>query len=118
MVIDFKGVGPQHTSTEFLRLFRSYANQFNLNYPEFMSSCFVINAPYFVVGLWSVIKHWLDPRTAAKVGCPTLTRAPNHLPPPADYRPPPPSPPRSTSSAVSRPTTRSSSGAASSSMSP
>mgnify|MGYP006077053843 CR=1 FL=1 len=33
-----------------------------------MSSCFVINAPYFVVGLWSVVKHWLDPRTAAKVG--------------------------------------------------
>ena len=96
VVIDFKGVGTQHTSAEFLRLFRAYANQvhpkpkpnpskvhpnpdsdpnplpnpnqFNLNYPEFMSSCFVINAPYFVVGLWSVVKHWLDPRTAAKVG--------------------------------------------------
>ena len=102
MVIDFKGVGTQHTSIEFLRFFRAYNNQahltiltltltppaplpglhpnpnptptpgpdptqFNLNYPEFMSNCYVINAPYFVVGLWSVVKHWLDPRTVAKV---------------------------------------------------
>lgn len=97
MVIDFKGVGSQHASSDFLRLFRAYANKFTTNYPEFMCTCFVINAPMvrarsgfesrdrlqqvqvqqclsairvaaqFVVGLWSVVKHWLDPRVAAKV---------------------------------------------------
>lgn len=82
VVIDFKGVGTQHTSSDFLRLFRSYANQFNLNYPEFMSRCFVINAPYFVVGLWAVVKHWLDPRTAAKVGLPPQTHPPHPPQPP------------------------------------
>jgi len=33
VVIDFKGVGTQHTSTEFLRLFRAYANQVDLKNP-------------------------------------------------------------------------------------
>ena len=33
VVIDFKGVGTQHTSADFLRLFRAYANQVDLKNP-------------------------------------------------------------------------------------
>ena len=33
MVIDFKGVGTQHTSIEFLRFFRAYNNQADLTIP-------------------------------------------------------------------------------------
>lgn len=67
VVVDFKGLGMQHASGEFLRLFKAYANRFSTGYPEFMNKCYVINAPGFVTGLWQVVRNWLAPEIVAKV---------------------------------------------------
>jgi hypothetical protein len=37
------------------------------NYPESLGKFYIINAPYLFSGVWSVIKPWLDPATAAKI---------------------------------------------------
>ena len=35
-------------------------------YPEFLGNLFLINAPFIFRGMWSVIKGWIDPKTASK----------------------------------------------------
>ena len=35
-------------------------------YPETLSEHFIINSPYIFSAIWSLIKGWLDPVTAAK----------------------------------------------------
>lgn len=37
------------------------------NYPENMGATFVVNAPFSFTGAWSVVKHFLDERTRAKI---------------------------------------------------
>lgn len=36
-------------------------------YPEVMGKFFIINAPWGFSTVWSVVKGWLDPVTAAKI---------------------------------------------------
>jgi hypothetical protein len=36
-------------------------------FPETMSKMFIINGPRFFGASWSLIKGWLDPRTAGKI---------------------------------------------------
>lgn len=38
------------------------------NYPDTLSSSLIINSPFFFYACWAVIRPWLDPVTAAKVG--------------------------------------------------
>ena len=35
-------------------------------YPEYLGNLFIINAPFVFRGMWSVIKGWVDPKTAKK----------------------------------------------------
>jgi hypothetical protein len=37
------------------------------NYPETLSSGYIINAPFLFAACWAIIKPWLDPVTAAKI---------------------------------------------------
>jgi len=39
----------------------------DFNYPETLSICLIINAPFIFYACWAVIRPWLDPVTAAKV---------------------------------------------------
>ncbi|EGC28251.1 hypothetical protein DICPUDRAFT_44467 [Dictyostelium purpureum] len=36
-------------------------------YPESLQKCLILNAPWIFMGIWHIIKHWLDPNTASKV---------------------------------------------------
>jgi len=36
-------------------------------YPESLHRCLILNAPWIFMGIWHIIKHWLDPATASKV---------------------------------------------------
>ena len=38
-----------------------------LCFPETMNKMFIINGPRFFSATWSLIKSWLDPRTADKI---------------------------------------------------
>ncbi|GAM21152.1 hypothetical protein SAMD00019534_043270, partial [Acytostelium subglobosum LB1] len=40
---------------------------FQKYYPESLSKCFILNAPWMFMGIWSIIKHWLDPYTVSKI---------------------------------------------------
>ena len=37
------------------------------NYPEYLGTCLVVNAPWIFNACWALIKKWLDPHTAQKV---------------------------------------------------
>eukprot|EP01132_Coremiostelium_polycephalum_P001183 gene1183-1495_t len=40
---------------------------FQKYYPESLARCLILNAPWIFMGIWHIIKHWLDPYTASKV---------------------------------------------------
>jgi len=40
---------------------------FQKYYPESLSKCFILNAPWMFMGIWSIIKHWMDPYTVSKI---------------------------------------------------
>jgi CRAL/TRIO domain len=39
----------------------------SLCFPETMSKMLIVNAPTFFAATWTIIKGWLDPRTASKI---------------------------------------------------
>mmetsp|Transcript_12725 Transcript_12725/g.16724 ORF Transcript_12725/g.16724 Transcript_12725/m.16724 type:complete len:401 (+) Transcript_12725:139-1341(+) len=36
-------------------------------YPELMGKTYIVNAPFFFVGVWRIIRSWIDQRTASKI---------------------------------------------------
>eukprot|EP01133_Synstelium_polycarpum_P012400 gene12400-14552_t len=36
-------------------------------YPESLARCLILNAPWVFMGIWHIIKHWLDPYTVSKI---------------------------------------------------
>ena len=65
-ILDLKGVG----IGQFISV-KSYVNEASAigqnYYPETMGKFYIINAPWGFSTVWSVIKGWLDPVTAAKI---------------------------------------------------
>eukprot|EP00899_Mesostigma_viride_P008693 jgi/Mesvir1/17825/Mv12919-RA.1 len=52
------------TSKDFLRTIMQVDAD---NYPEHLFRLFIINAPFTFKGVWSIIRPWLDERTATKI---------------------------------------------------
>ena len=49
-----------------MTLFRDALDIDQNAYPEYLGNLFIINAPFVFRGMWSVIKGWIDPKTAKK----------------------------------------------------
>ena len=49
------------------------------NYPETLSTSFIINAPFMFYACWAVIRPWLDPVTAAKVSFINADKLPQYI---------------------------------------
>lgn len=67
VVFDCTGMGLHQFHMPALNILRSVSELDQKHYPERMSKIFLVNAPYLFWKAWSIIKAWLDPRTAAKV---------------------------------------------------
>ncbi|KAF2075830.1 hypothetical protein CYY_002864 [Polysphondylium violaceum] len=50
-------------------------------YPESLHRCLILNAPWIFMGIWHIIKHWLDPNTASKVTFVKTKQLLDYIPP-------------------------------------
>ncbi|MEW5299737.1 MAG: hypothetical protein WDW36_002722 [Sanguina aurantia] len=66
-ILDVKGVGMSHLSSEVKRLLGIITKIDSNNYPETMGHMCIINAPGIFRLMWSIIKGTLDPRTQSKI---------------------------------------------------
>ncbi|MEW5311415.1 MAG: hypothetical protein WDW38_003132 [Sanguina aurantia] len=66
-ILDVKGVGMSHLSSEVKRLLGIITKIDSNNYPETMGHMCIINAPGIFRLMWSIIKGMLDPRTQSKI---------------------------------------------------
>jgi len=55
------------THLKFLPYFKFFADDLQLNCPEMLSDCYVVNTPWFFNMAFGIIKPWLDKRTLDKL---------------------------------------------------
>jgi hypothetical protein len=67
VILDFAGLNSTHCSKSMLDHVKGLVAIDNCCYPEILGKMLVINAPWLTVGLWNLIKGWLDPCTQAKI---------------------------------------------------
>jgi hypothetical protein len=67
LVLDASGVGMSSWSTKVKRWMVACQDIGNVAYANMLKAIFVVNVPYLVKGVWSMIKPFLDPFVAAKV---------------------------------------------------
>jgi len=67
VVLDFSGLNSTHANKSMLDHVRGLVAIDNLCYPEMLGKMFVINTPWLAMGLWNLVKGWLDPRTQEKI---------------------------------------------------
>ncbi|EFA82279.1 cellular retinaldehyde-binding/triple function domain-containing protein [Heterostelium album PN500] len=48
-------------------LVKFMVDMFQKYYPESLARCLILNAPWVFMGVWNIIKHWLDPYTVSKI---------------------------------------------------
>jgi len=65
VVMDCKGVTT--TLLRYLPYFKYEVDWPQMNCPELLGDCVVINTPWFFNVLWNIVKPWLDARTLSKV---------------------------------------------------
>lgn len=66
-ILDLQSLSTSQLTKKALAIIKEQAAVDSLCFPETMSKMFIINAPLFFAATWSLIKGWLDPRTASKV---------------------------------------------------
>ena len=66
-IIDLKGAGMKMFSSKMREIINLASKIGQDYYPEILGSMFIINAPMFFSGIWSVIKVFLDEKTVKKI---------------------------------------------------
>lgn len=66
-IIDLKGAGMKMFSSKMREIINLASKIGQDYYPEILGSMFIINAPMFFSGVWSVIKVFLDEKTVKKI---------------------------------------------------
>lgn len=67
VVMDLEGLSRATCNSRVLSIVQHQSKVDALCYPEILGRCLIINAPSFFSVIWSVIKRWLDARTAGKI---------------------------------------------------
>jgi len=66
-VMNLKGLGFSHLHRPCLDMIKVSNKQIELNYPEVMGKCFIVNAPMVFKAIWVIVKPWLPARTLLKI---------------------------------------------------
>jgi len=66
-VLDLSGLALSQLNSRTLAIIKEQAAIDSICFPETMSKMFIVNGPRFFGATWTIIKGWLDPRTASKV---------------------------------------------------
>jgi len=66
-IIDLKGAGMKMFSSKMREIINLASKIGQDYYPEILGTMFIINAPVFFSGVWSVIKLFLDEKTVKKI---------------------------------------------------
>ena len=66
-VMDLKGVGLRHLSSDVKRILGAITRTDQDNYPETLGKTLIINAPAVFRAIWGIVKPMLDVRTQAKI---------------------------------------------------
>lgn len=66
-IIDLKGAGMKMFSSKMREIINLASKIGQDYYPEILGTMFIINAPMFFSGIWSVIKVFLDEKTVKKI---------------------------------------------------
>mmetsp|Transcript_21874 Transcript_21874/g.52047 ORF Transcript_21874/g.52047 Transcript_21874/m.52047 type:complete len:425 (+) Transcript_21874:295-1569(+) len=66
-ILDCNNLTMAQLTSYVMRLIKEQTVVDSLCFPETMNKMFIINSPRFFSATWSIIKGWLDPRTANKI---------------------------------------------------
>ena len=67
VIMDLQGLSRATCSSRVLQIVQHQSRVDALCFPEILGRCLIINAPSFFSIIWSIIRRWLDPRTASKI---------------------------------------------------
>ena len=67
VVMDLEGLSRATCNSKVLAIIQHQSRVDALCFPEILGRCLIINAPSFFSLIWSIIRRWLDPRTASKI---------------------------------------------------
>jgi len=67
VIMDLEGLSRATCNSKVLNIVQHQSRVDALCFPEILGRCLIINAPSFFSMIWSIIKRWLDPRTAGKI---------------------------------------------------
>ena len=67
VVMDLEGLSRATCNARVLSIVQHQSRVDALCYPEILGRCLIINAPSFFSVIWSVVRRWLDARTASKI---------------------------------------------------
>jgi len=67
VILDLKGLGTKHMSSTFTTPLKMLVDIDQYFYPETLHKMIVVNAPFIVKALWSIVRPWLDPITQDRI---------------------------------------------------
>ena len=68
MIMDFKGVSTSMLIGSKFKGFLRFLTKFSQDYyPELLGKCIIVNAPFVIKFLWTMVKLWLDKKTTDKI---------------------------------------------------
>ena len=67
VIMDLQGLSRATCNSRVLAIVQHQSRVDALCFPEILGKCLIINAPSFFSLIWSIIRRWLDPRTASKI---------------------------------------------------
>lgn len=67
IIMDMANLTVGQLNSRTLAIIKEQSAIDSLCFPETMNKMFIVNAPRFFTATWTIIKGWLDPRTANKV---------------------------------------------------
>jgi len=66
-IIDLKGAGMKIFSSKLREIIKLASSIGQDYYPEILGTMFIINAPLFFSGVWTILKHFIDEKTKKKI---------------------------------------------------
>ena len=67
VVMDLEHLSRSTVNAKVLDIIKHQSRVDALCFPEILGICVIVNAPTFFSAIWSIIRRWLDPRTAGKI---------------------------------------------------
>ena len=66
-VLDVKGLKFKAVNKEMYKFLKIASGVASDNYPEILGRMFIVNAPFFFTGIWTMVKVFLDEKTRKKI---------------------------------------------------